>query len=340
MGLMSQPMLSSVDQENAWTHRWGVILAGGDGKRLLPLTRRITGDDRPKQFCPIFRGETLLDQTRSRVGLMVRPRQTLLVVTETHERFYALQSAVSDPSRLLIQPWNKGTTPAILYSLLTLRELDPNAVVGFFPSDHHFASDDAFVDCIDSAFETVDLLPQLILLLGIVPTCPEVDYGWIQPGPSIAVRSESSVFRVSRFWEKPSFDLAVDLKAHGCLWNSFVMVGRVDSFIDLVQRALPYRWQCFQSIRSTCLSAVEREALLDLYASIPAGSFSEEVLSAYPSDFAMISSANLGWSDMGDPARVLAILDEAGSALNGTAELTFRNEKLTTAKLERHRAVN
>src|SRR6201993_2555615 len=68
--------------------RWGIILAGGDGKRLLPLTRRITGDDRPKQFCALTGGETLLVETRQRVSRVVSDQQTLLVLTQTHESFF------------------------------------------------------------------------------------------------------------------------------------------------------------------------------------------------------------------------------------------------------------
>ena len=62
-------------------HRWGVILAGGDGRRLLPLTRRITGDDRPKQFCPLMGERTLLQQTQHRISALVPPERTLLVLT-------------------------------------------------------------------------------------------------------------------------------------------------------------------------------------------------------------------------------------------------------------------
>jgi len=139
---MLQTMLPRFHRKDPLRHRWGVILAGGEGKRLLPLTRRITGDDRPKQSCPIIGGKTLLDQTRSRVSRMVLAQQTLLIVTESHERFYARQASVSHPSLLLVQPQNRGTAPAIVYSLLRLRELDPNAVVGFFPSDHYFVDDE------------------------------------------------------------------------------------------------------------------------------------------------------------------------------------------------------
>ena len=78
-----EPLPLKSHRSDPSNHRWGVILAGGDGKRLLPLTRKIAGDRRPKQFCAIVDGETLLDKTRRRVWRMVRPEQTLVVVTKT-----------------------------------------------------------------------------------------------------------------------------------------------------------------------------------------------------------------------------------------------------------------
>src|SRR5881398_1925209 len=68
---------------------WGLILAGGDGTRLRPLTRRIVRDERPKQFCPVLSNETLLEQTLRRAALLVSPDRTLAVVVRAHERFYA-----------------------------------------------------------------------------------------------------------------------------------------------------------------------------------------------------------------------------------------------------------
>jgi mannose-1-phosphate guanylyltransferase len=220
MSAQSWQTLSTRVGPNSVGHRWGVILAGGDGKRLLPLTRRIAGDNRPKQFCAIMDGETLLTHTRCRVERMVQPEHTLLVVTETHERFYSNQLNGVPSSSLLVQPCNRGTTPAILYSLLRMRESDPSAIVGFFPSDHHFADDEALVAHVDSAFEAAESSSGKVVLLGIKPSSPEVAYGWIEPGASLTNRP-LGMFEVSRFWEKPNLSLASALMERGCLWNSF-----------------------------------------------------------------------------------------------------------------------
>ena len=103
------------------------------------------GDDRPKQFCPIGGDETLLERTRRRISLSIAAANTTIVLTETHEQFYrsALNHMASE--NLVVQPVNKGTAPAILYSLLRIDKVAPNATAAFFPSDHYFSDDETFM---------------------------------------------------------------------------------------------------------------------------------------------------------------------------------------------------
>jgi len=288
-------------------------MAGGDGTRLLPLTRKISGDDRPKQFCALTGCETLLDQTRRRVSRIVTDQRTLLLLTQTHERFYAGQLSGVARERLLIQPYNHGTAPAIAYSLTHLQQIDSEAVVGFFPSDHHFADDEAFTSHMELAFAQTEQHPERVTLLGVTPDSPEEAYGWIEPGASL---SGGAVFGVRCFWEKPSRRVATRLMRRGCLWNSFVMVGRVSAFLEMIRRALPDLLDSFESMWTTVSPVIEASALHEIYAKIPAANFSDEVLSKRPSDLAVLPAPGLGWSDLGEPQRVLSALNVSSVSWN------------------------
>lgn len=305
----SERSVGSSDSER--TNRWAVILAGGDGERLRSLTRLIAGDERPKQFCSFLGGETLLEQTRRRVAVAVPPSQTLVVVTEAHQPFYA--SLISDvpPTRLIEQPTNKGTAPAILYSLLHLAAVSPTATVAFFPSDH-FSDEDRFMAHVASAFDSADLNPHLITLLGIAPENPEVEYGWIEPDRPISGKGAFSFYRVRRFWEKPSRALAAKLMAEGCLWNSFVMVGRAQALLRMIQQAVTFLYNKFAAISSALNTTREESNIRALYSEVTAINFSHDVLTKCPEKLAVLAVSEVGWSDWGSPQRVQSTLARMG----------------------------
>ena len=292
--------------------RWAVILAGGDGTRLQSMTRAISGDNRPKQFVPVIGGSTLLNQTRRRVALSIEPRRTLIVVTQKHRRFYGPLAHEISPNLLVEQPVNKGTAPAILYALLRVATRSPKAIVALFPSDHFFTDDEEFMSHVDTAFDAVRAQPQTVTLLGITPTNPEREYGWIEPQPSVIGSAARSITRVKKFWEKPSATMAASLMERGCLWNSFVMVGHVDALLRMTRASLPDLYADFAAITPTFETTGERQALAELYSRIDDTNFSHEVLAQRPQDLAVMRVADVGWSDLGEPARVLATLAHMG----------------------------
>ena len=288
--------------------RWAIILAGGEGMRLRLLTRRIAGDERPKQFCPFVDGETLLDRTRLRVARAVRPDRTCLVLTRRHESFYAPLLAKGSPGPVLVQPWGRGTAPAILYGLLRIAETAPMDAVALFPSDHYVSDDARFMAHVEAAFGVVQARPDLIVLLGIEAEDPEVQYGWIEPGDRLLDRPPYPVYRVRRFWEKPSFALAETLFKRGCLWNSFVLVTRVPALLALIRAAAFDLYDAFMTAWRRRSSLGDGPAMRLLYARLPSTNFSEDVLGTNPAHLAVLPVRGVMWSDWGEPARVLRTL--------------------------------
>ena len=286
--------------------RWAIILAGGDGSRLMPLCRRITGCSAPKQFCSIFGRTTLLGQTRRRVSLLVPPTRMLTVVNRAHEPLYSPLLKGIPADNLVVQPQNRGTAAAILYALCRLSELNPRASVAVFPSDHFVDNDNAFMAHVDLAFHSVSERPGLILLLGMTPDRAESAYGWIEPNEPIRLGGE--VARVRHLWEKPPPQVALQLWEHGCLWNTFVMIGKLSTFITLTIRALPELASAFSRPFGPPDAAEHKEELKRLYACLPDSDFFEEVLVRYPKRLGVLRVAGVYWNDLGEPQRVFETL--------------------------------
>jgi mannose-1-phosphate guanylyltransferase len=288
---------------------WALILAGGDGTRLRALTRQIAGDPRPKQFCPLLDGETLLDRTRRRVDLFTRPDRQVVIVTRPHEPYFRPLVTDLAPDRLVIQPENRGTAAGLLYPLLRIADLAGDVPVAVFPSDHFVDNDAAFVAAVSGAADTLSADPDRVILLGIEAASAETEYGWIEPA---AVDEPTPVLPIQRFWEKPAPDLAATLLTRGCLWNSFVMVGRVRAFIDLIRTGAPDLIRAFEPVRRVLGSPRERGVIDRVYASLESVNFSERVLEPSADRLGVVRLKGIEWSDWGNAERVFATIRRTG----------------------------
>jgi mannose-1-phosphate guanylyltransferase len=294
------------------TPPWALILAGGDGTRLRPLTTQIAGDARPKQFCALVGAETLLEQTRRRVDLLVRDDHQMTVVTRTHEPYYRHLVRELAPGRLVIQPENRGTAAGILYPILSMMQLTGDVPLVVVPSDHYVSDDLSFMAYVAAAIDAVRARRDLVVLLGIEPTRAETEYGWIGHAYMPLPLDGEPVFPIRRFWEKPSAPVAERLFRAGCLWNSFVMIGWTRAFVDLVAANNPALMTAFAPARLVIGTPHESRVVERIYARLPVTGFSETVLAADTQRLGVLRVKGVEWSDWGDPARVLASLGRAG----------------------------
>jgi len=300
------------DRVSPKNDRHAIILAGGEGSRLKSLTRAIAGDERPKQFCPILNDRSLLDETRRRTAMVIKPENTAFSLTQKHERYYKRPLWNVHKRQLIVQPENKGTAPAIIYSLMRLASVSPDATVAVFPSDHYFSDNEAFMQTVESAFASAEMNTTSIVLLGMEPEKAETSYGWIEPAKSLFTDLTLSFSRVSRFWEKPTARVAKKLMTTGCLWNSFVMVGKVGTFLDLFKRHLPDMFRMFSAAAKVFGTPQEAAVIRSIYAWIEETNFSSQVLERSSDELLVMRVGNVGWSDWGEPHRVMGTLNDLG----------------------------
>ncbi|HUJ59026.1 MAG TPA: sugar phosphate nucleotidyltransferase [Kofleriaceae bacterium] len=274
-----------------------VVLAGGEGSRLQPLTRALYGRAVPKQFAVIAGERSLMQSTIERALELTTPDRISVVVTAHHESIAREQVADYPGVELVIQPHNLDTGPGLLLPLIRILSISPEAHVVFFPSDHYVPHATPLVEALRGAARDA------ITLVGVEPDGPEVEYGWIVPGE----RTTGASHRVERFHEKPAPQLAEHLYQRGGLWNTFILAGPVMRFWELARRHLPDHAAALETYAASIGGLAEALALLAAYRVMPKANFSRDLL-AEAESLSVIAVRGTGWSDWGAPARVFASL--------------------------------
>jgi mannose-1-phosphate guanylyltransferase len=281
------------------------VLAGGDGTRLQELTYRIAGDTRPKQFCHFFGGKSLLGHTRDRIAPLFDDDQTIFVLARAHEPYYRQELGQVPTRNTIVQSANRGTAAALALCLHAIAQQDEDALVSFFPSDHYYSNYSAFRETVESGVRLIEDYPDSILIVGAEARYPEPEYGWIQPGRTLVDSLVNPLLRVTRFWEKPDPKRAAVLQRRGCLWNTFITIGLVGTFLELLQTTVPHLTRSLE--HSFINGQVDR-----FYDQIAPVDFSRSVLTQIPGRLVVLRDAASGWTDFGSPRRVTDVLLSQG----------------------------
>ncbi len=285
--------------------RWGVILSGGYGTHLLGLTRLVTGDDRPKQFCPLFGGSTLIEKMRQRAARSISPWRILFPLLRAHRPFFLREPGIR-PAQRIVQPLDRGTAPAIAHSVLSIRHRDQNALIAILPCDHHYPGEPAFTAALEAAFDVAARQPASVVLLGVTPRNTQTVHGWIELGQPADPSGDT--FQVRSFCDRPSPRFAKQLIDRGALWNTLVMVGHVDAFLNMINSSRAGLANAFHG----CLWDGEEVNIPEsFYQRIYAVDFSRDVLSIQAPNLLALRASLPGWNDLRDPQSLIDVLEEA-----------------------------
>ena len=269
------------------TFSYAIILCGGSGTRLWPLSRTL----RPKQLLAVNGKQTLLQQTAQRLSGYV-PAQHLFTVTHQDHRFDVKgQIAEVLPEALtnvLAEPCARNTLPAVAWAVSQIWKKNPKAIIGVFPSDHAIDNQEAFI----TAWKTAENAAGqgYLTLLGVKPTEPATGYGYIQPADILNLDAqEMPAYSVERFVEKPDAANAEKFVQAGYLWNSGMFVFQADVFMQMLQQYQPEIYKKIIELKD--------ENFADDYAKLP--NISMDYGLAEKAENVAVVPVDMSWSDLG-----------------------------------------
>lgn len=288
-----------------------VILSGGSGTRLWPLSRQ----NLPKQFLALAGSETLFQQTIRRAAAVPGATPPLVVASDDH-RFLAgeqLQALGVTPRAIVLEPLARNTAPAIALAALQVAEREPSALLLVLPADHRIGAPERWVAAVQQARPTAEA--GALVSFGIAPTEAHTGYGYIRCGAALA----DGVFAVERFVEKPDAATARAYLADGrYVWNAGIFLFRADRYLEELAEHAPAmltaaRAAMAQARADLDFIRVDREA----FAASPSDSIDYAVMEK--TRRAAVVPVDCDWNDIGSWSALWAIgpQDAAGNVISG-----------------------
>lgn len=294
-----------------------LALAGGEGKRLRPFVHLLRRDLLPKQYVNFIGRRSMLEHTLDRAERLAPAAHVFTIVNKDHLIFPDVrrQMAKRSSGTVIVQPENKETTAGIVLALVHIAKRDPNAIVTVLPSDHFVLEEDELASYLKFAHHLVKKNSSRIVLLGVEPEWEESEYGYIVPGRKLR-QGTNDLFRISSFIEKPDYGTAQKLARTGALWNTMMMVFKLNTLLDAIGVFAPAIFDAFRPLHEAIGSPDEEAVTETIYQQLPASNFSKEILEPLAAEesasLVTVPVRNVLWSDWGSESRVMEVLRKTG----------------------------
>lgn len=282
-----------IERTDLLEHTYAVIMAGGGGTRLWPLSNRAC----PKQMLRLGGKRTLFQMAIDRLEGLFPPQRILVVTVEEQARQLQAQCPLIPWENYLLEPLPRGTASVVGLAAVALRRRDPQAIMVVLTADHFIENVPAFQKIVVAAAETAEA--GYLVTLGVTPTYPATGYGYIQRGEAIGAFGGHTAHRVLRFKEKPdqaSAQAMLDGGAHD--WNSGMFFWRVDRIWEAIEKLMPGLALKLAEIDSAWTGGARSQVLQAVWGTIQPETIDYGVMEK-AERVAVLSGHDLGWNDVG-----------------------------------------
>lgn len=286
---------------------YAVIMAGGQGERFWPKSRRAL----PKQFLSLLGKETMLQKTVARLTRFISWDKIYIITSAVYLDIVLEQVPEIPKDNIIAEPCGRDTAAAVGLASLVITRKDPQGVMIVLPADHYIADEERFCDVLKAGVAAA-ASGEHVITLGVVPTRPETGYGYIAKGELFDTISGVPAYKVEGFTEKPDQKRALEfLTKGGYLWNSGIFIWRVDLIRRLIQEHLPVLHSGLTKIDEVLNTGEYQEVLKEIYAGLPKISIDYGVMEKAKN--VLVLPADFGWDDVGSWSALRSYKEKDGN---------------------------
>lgn len=296
---------------------YAVIMAGGGGTRLWPLSRA----RRPKQMLPLIGENSLFQIAVKRLVGIFSPQRIFVVTVKEQVEILQEQSPEIPIENFIIEPMPRGTASVVGLAGVALKHQDPHAVMAILTADHYIGNIQRFHQLLFAARDVA--LEGHLVTLGIEPTYPATGYGYIQSGETIGRYHGLEVHRVIRFKEKPEEAQAIEMIERGDhAWNSGMFVWQVEDIMREFKRQMPELSSGLDDISRAWGTSNQSQVLYQVWSELKSQTIDFGIME-HARDVVVIPASELKWSDVGSWDSLFEMLpaDEKGNIIMSAEHL-------------------
>ncbi len=316
-------------------HYYAVIMAGGGGTRLWPLSRQ----KRPKQMLNLFEGRTLFQASVQRLYGVFPPKRIFVVTIEEQAPALQAQSPEIPKDNFLIEPSPRGTASVVGLAAAVLHDRDPQAIMAVVTADHYIENEDLYSHLLETTYQLAK--EDWLVTLGVEPTYPATGFGYIKMGQAVGQYDSFQVNRVDHFVEKPLLEKATQMVQAGqYVWNSGMFFWKAERILAEIEHQMPHLSAGLKRIQAAAPPFDRLQVMNEVWDGLQSESIDYGIMEKANHEV-VVHASGLGWNDVGTWESLFEVLegDQDGNIIMGGDHIGLDTSQTLVYMQEEHRLI-